>query len=147
MKLGGWMVMLSAMILFLTLLGLPTGLNSILTSIGITISPASTEIITADIEQSSLWDNLFGTTGILVLIIGTGLGSVLIGLFGKGYDPSLVYAPFIAAVVGIYISTFYGIIIYVKGFEQLWMTSIVTLIFSVLGIGFIMAGADYFGGR
>jgi len=62
MKLGGWVVTLSAMIIFLSLLGLPTGLNSILTSVGITISPTTSEVVTADIEQSTIWDSIFGTT-------------------------------------------------------------------------------------
>jgi len=147
MKLGGWVVTLSAMILFLTLMGLPTGLDSIMTSIGVTTNSSTSEIVSADIEQSTIWSKIFGTTGILVLIIGTGVGSVLIGLFGKGYDVSLVYAPFLVAIAGIFVSTFWGIIIYVKGFEQLWMTSIVTLIFGVLGLGFAMSCLDYFGGR
>jgi len=147
MKLGGWVVMLSAMVLFLTLMGLPTGLDSIMTSIGVTTNSTTSEIVSVDVEQSSIWDSIFGTTGILVLIIGTGVGSILIGLFGKGYDVSLVYAPFIVAIAGIFVSTFWGIIVYVKGFEQLWMTYIVVLIFGVLGLGFAMSCLDYFGGR
>jgi len=147
MKLGGWVVMLSAMVMFLTLMGLPTGLNSIMTSMGVTTNSTTSEIVSVDVEQSSIWDKIFGTTGILVLIIGTGVGSILIGLFGKGYDVSLVYAPFIVMIAGIFVSTFRGIIIYVKGFEQLWMTYIVVLIFGVLGVGFAMACLDYFGGR
>ena len=147
MKLGGWVVMLSAMVLFLTLMGLPTGLDSIMTSIGVNTNSATSEIVSVDVEQSSIWDSIFGTTGILVLIIGTGVGSILIGLFGKGYDVSLVYAPFIVAIAGIFVSTFWGIIVYVKGFEQLWMTYIVVLIFGVLGLGFAMSCLDYFGGR
>ena len=147
MKLGGWVVMLSAMIMFLTFMGLPTGLDSILTSMGVTTNSTTSAVISADVEQSSIWGYIFGTTGILVLIIGTGVGSVLIGLFGKGYDVSLVYAPFIVAIAGVFVSTFWGIIVYVKGFEQLWMTSIIALIFGVLGLGFAMSCLDYFGGR
>ena len=147
MRLGGWVVTLSAMIMFLTLMGLPTGLDSIMTSIGVTTNSTTSEIVSVDVEQSTIWSKIFGTTGILVLIIGTGVGSVLIGLFGKGYDVSLVYAPFLVAIAGIFVSTFWGIIIYVKGFEQLWMTSIIALIFGVLGLGFAMSCLDYFGGR
>ena len=147
MRLGGWVVTLSAMIMFLTLMGLPTGLDDIMTSIGVTTNSTTSAIISADVEQSTFWSKIFGTTGILVLIIGTGVGSVLIGLFGKGYDVSLVYAPFIVAIGGIFVSTFWGIIVYVKGFEQLWMTSITALIFGILGLGFAMACLDYFGGR
>jgi len=147
MRLGGWMVMLTGLVLFLTLVGLPTGLTSILNSLGITINPVTAEITAIDIESSSFWSEIFGTTGILVAVIGTGVGSVLVGLFGKGYDPSLVYAPFIVAVAAIFISTFWGIISYVMSFGQLWMTSIVGLMFGVLGVGFVMSCVDYFGGR
>lgn len=144
MRLGGWVMMLSAMIIFLTLIGMETGLTTTLDSLGISINQTSGEFV-ADIESSSIWDAIFGTAGVLVLIGTAGL--VLIGLFGRGYDPSLAYAPFIVAVGALYISTFWSIISYVAGFNQWWMTSIIGLIFATLGLGFIMSCINYFGGR
>lgn len=144
MRLGGWVMMLSAMIIFLTLIGMETGLTTTLDSLGISINQTSGEFV-ADIESSSIWDAIFGTAGVLILIGTAGL--VLIGLFGRGYDPSLAYAPFIVAVGALYMSTFWSIISYVAGFNQWWMTSIIGLIFATLGIGFIMSCINYFGGR
>jgi len=146
MKLGGWLVMLTAMIIFLSLLGLPTGLNSTLEQVGININQDTAQIESADIESSSLWERIFGS-GIGILVILGGAAIVAIGLFARGYDPSLILIPFIVFVGGLYISTFWGIISYVATFNQTWMTSIIGLIFSTLAIGFIVSCVDYFGGR
>jgi len=146
MKLGAWLVMLTAMIMFLSLLGLPTGLNSTLEKVGININPDTAQIESADIESSTLWDRVFGSgIGILVIL---GAGAIIaIGLFARGYDPSLIIIPLIVLVAGVYISTFWGVISYVATFNQTWMTSIVGLIFSVLAVGFTMSCVDYFAGR
>jgi len=147
MKFGGWVVMLTVMIVFLTFIGLPTGLTSIINSVGININSTSAELISADVESSSLWDKIFGSTnGIIVLLIASG-GAIVIGLFAKGYDVSLVIAPLIILVGGLFIGTFWGIIKFVSTFNQWWMTSIIVLVFSGLGIGFAIACVDYFAGR
>lgn len=141
MKLGGWLVMITAFIVFLSLLGIQTGLTSILTDVGIIADPQAQQF-TADFENSSFWNNI--DTLILAIVVG---GSVIIGFFARGYDVSLIYAPFIAVVGYLYLSTFISVIKYTGTFNQFWLTSIVGLVFSALGIGFIMACVDYFGGR
>lgn len=146
MKLGAWLMMLTAMIMFLTFMGLPTGLNSTLDSLGITIDDGTAQLQSADVESASFWNRLFNsTTGILVLLsLG---GAVVIGLFARSYDTSLVILPFVIFVAGLFITTFWSVIKYVDTFNQWWMTSIIALIFSSLAIGFIMANVDYFAGR
>lgn len=146
MKLGGWIVMLTTMIMFLSLLGLPTGLTPILEKVGINIDSDTAQIESADIESSTLWNRIFGS-GVGILVILGGAAIVAIGLFARGYDPSLILVPFIVFVGGLYISTFWGIISYVATFHQSWMTSIIGLIFSALAVGFIVACVDYFAGR
>lgn len=157
MKLGAWMVMIVTMILFLSLIGLSIpGLNPIVEGIGVNINESSSSIVSADIESSNLWSKLFGTTaftlfgipftaGILIVLLGT--GAVVVGLFAKGYDTSLVILPLIVFVAGLFISTFWAIINYTMGFNQLWITSIVSILFIGLAIGFIMSCVDYFAGR
>lgn len=143
MQLGGWVVMLVSFILFLFLIGLPTGLNDMVSGLG--IGTDDNGVIDSDIESSSLWSEVFGVTGILVVLGASGL--IIIGLFGKGYDPSLVYVPFIIYIGGLFIRTFTTIVTFVHGFNQVWLTSIVALIFTAMGFGFAMSCLNYFGGR
>ena len=146
MKLQGWLIMLTAMIMFLSILGLPVGLDPVLDGLGINIDQDTGEVKSADIESSSLWAKIFGGTSGILIILG-GAAVIAIGLFARGYDPSLIIIPFIVFVGGLYISTFWGIIKYVMAFNQSWMTSIIAIIFSALAVGFIVACVDYFAGR
>jgi len=145
MKLGGWMVMIVSMIIFLEFTGIPTGLSVILNSFGITINSASGELINAGIDNSFFWDEIFGASGILILL-ATG-GAVIVGLFAKSYDTSLIILPLIVVIGGTFIMTFGTIILYVKALGIQWMTMLVTTIFGALGVGFIMSCVDYFAGR
>lgn len=139
MKLGAWMVMLTTMLIFLTLLGIETGLNYVLETIGIDISNSTLQ--GADVISSSFW-----TVALGVLTIVSG-GSVIIGLFAKGYDPSLVIAPFVTFIGTLYIPTLVSLINYVSDFNQWWMTALIITIFGGFAVGFIMAMIDYFAGR
>jgi len=142
MKLGGWMVMIVSMIIFLEFMGIPTGLSVILNSFGITINSASGELINAGLDNSSVWLQIL--TVLTALSIG---GAVIVGLFAKSYDTSLVILPLIVAIGGIFIVTFGAIILYVKALDIQWMTMLITTIFGALGVGFIMSCVDYFAGR
>ena len=155
MRLGEWMVMLSVMIMFLSFIGVPTGLNPTISTLGINISSNST-MTNADVESSGFWGYLFGESaftlfgvsfskGILISLVGTGV--IIIGLFAKGYDTSLIILPLVVFIAGLFVGTFWAIISYVSTFHQWWMTSIITLIFGGLAIGFIMSCVNYFAGR
>ncbi len=145
MKLQGWLIMLTGMVMFLSLLGLPIGFDQILNSIGVNINSDTAQISSVDIEDSSFWSKIFGDTGILIIL---GAGAVVtIGLFARGYDPSLIVIPFIVFVGAIYISAFISIIQYVITFNQPWVTSIISIIFTSLMVGYIVSCVDYFAGR
>lgn len=156
MRLGGWLVMLTVMIMFLGFMGIPTALNPTIRTVGINITDNNSTLVSADIENSGFWKSLFaeeaftvgGVTlskGILLALIGT--GTIIVGLFAKGYDVSLVILPVVVFVGGLFVSTFWIIIGHVAGFEQWWMTSLITILFGGLAIGFIMSLVDYFSGR
>lgn len=143
MKLGGWVIMLTVMILFLSLMGLQIPiLDNILNALGIDINLGTSEIVSADIENSSLWNSI--TVIFLALVAG---GAVVVGLFAKGYDTSLVILPFIVFLGGLFISTFGAIISYTIGGSPTWLVGIVTIIFTGLSVGFVMSCVDYFAGR
>jgi hypothetical protein len=134
MKLGGWLITLTAMISFLTLIGIDTGVSSILTSLGISSTGA-------DLSGST-----FYTTLIAALAVITS-GAVIIGLYAKSYDTSLVILPFLLFVLGLFAKTFASIINVVSAYDQTWMTYIVVVRFAPLGIGFIISCVDYYVGR
>lgn len=139
MKLSTWVVMMTVFLMFLTFLGVDTGVTSILTTLGINI--INSTLTGADVVSSSFWDTL-----IAVLAIVSG-GTVIIGLFAKGYDPSLVIAPAITFIGALFAPAFISIISYVSSFNQWWATSLIVTIFGGLMIGFTMSLIDYFAGR
>jgi len=156
MKLGSWMVMIVVMIMFLSFMGLQTGLSPIPETFGININQTDSSVTNADLENSGFWNYLFGSTaftilgiefskGILLAIAGTGV--IIIGLFAKGYDTSLIILPLVIFIAGLFVSTFWAIISMVSIYNQWWMTSIITLIFGGLAVGFGMACVDYFANR
>lgn len=145
MKLGNWMVMIVAMVIFLEFMGIPTGLSVILNSFGININSTTGEVINAGLDNSSFWNSIFGISGVLILLASG--GAVVVGLFAKSYDTSLIILPLIITIGGLFIITFGTIILYVKSLDVQWMTMLITTIFGTLGVGFIMSCVDYFAGR
>ena len=53
MKLGSWLMMLVAMIMFLSFIGLPTGLTPILTKVGIYINPTTAQLTDINLQGAS----------------------------------------------------------------------------------------------
>lgn len=145
MNLGGWMVTITSLILFLTIMGIPTSMTSTFSFFGLSTDSDTGVIIPSDIKETSFWDELFGTTGILVALAGGGL--VAIGLFARGYDPSLIYAPFLIVVAQQLGGTFYFIMQYVSNLGHTWLGVIVSFIFIPLNVAFIVSIFNYFGGR
>lgn len=139
MKLGGWLVMLTGMMLFLTLIGIPTGLTSILSTLGLTF--VNGELISSSFVASSFY------IAIIAALTAASAGAVIIGLYGKGYDVSLVIVPVVLLVAALFIPTFFIIVKEVSAYGSNWATGIVVLIFISLSIGFIMSCLDYFAGR
>jgi hypothetical protein len=141
MKLGAWMMMLTGMITFLTLVGVPTGLTSILNTLGINI--ANGAFVSADTTLSS-----FYTTVIAALALASA-GSIIIGLFAKGYDVSLIILTPVIAITGLFIGLFWSTIKYIMEVpgSQSWMVGIATIIFASIGTAFLLSAMDYFAGR
>lgn len=149
MKFWNYVVILTAMIIFLEFTGVPTGLSSILNTIGININQNTSELISADIANSGFYSQVFGSgVGLLAILIASGVGIVIVGLFAKSYDVSLIVAPFIVFVGGLYISTFWTLILYVQNIsgQQGWIVALITTILAPLGIGFVISCVDYFKG-
>jgi len=136
MKFGGWITMITGMILFLTFIGFPTSFSLILNAIGLTDFTTGISL-----QLSTVY------VTILAAITAIAVGGVIIGFFSKGYDTSQVIAPVIVILTGIYVPSFVLIINKVAGQEQVWLTAMVTILFATLGVGFVMSAMDYFGNR
>lgn len=144
MKLGEFCVVLLVMIVFLQFMGIPTGLDAITTSYGIIIGDG--ELTSADIGNSTSYLYIFGAvTGILILLAGA--GAVVVGLFAKSYDTSLIILPLVIATGGLFIGTFWSVILHVQTLNQSWATNVVTIIMGGIGVAFIWSCVDYFAGR
>jgi len=141
MKLGEWSVIILVMTVVLELLGVSTGLGSILGTFGLSIN--DNVIDNADIENSSFW-----SWGLAVLAIVTAGGAVIIGLFAKSYDTSLVIAPFIVSTLGLLGSAFFGVIAHVQDMgASIWIINIIGVLFAGMGLAVLWSGVDYFAGR
>lgn len=139
MKLGGWAVMLTVMLIIINLAGLPTGISGeILSKIGLSINGES---ISSNVEGSYLWLYLLGIIG------GAVVAGISIGAITKSYDVSIILAPAIVLLGGIWIGSFPAVINYVNGLGIWWMSAITIIIFGGLSVGFAFSCLDYFAGR
>ncbi len=145
MKLGGWMIMLITMMVVLEFTGVPTGLSGVLGTFGVDINPATADLITADMENSGFFAKIFGNLGILVALAAG--GAIIVGLFAKSYDVSLVILPLIVFIGTTLAATSWSVIKYIQVIGQDWMTAIVATLFVAVFIGFAMSCVDYFAGR
>jgi len=146
MKLGNFVVIFLVMVMFLEFVGVPTGASTILGSFGIDINNNNGILNSADGEGSSFWLQIFGTGAGILVVLSLG-GAIIVGLFAKSYDTSLVILPFIVFIGTLLSSTAWTIIKYMSTFGQAWATNIVALIMAGVGVAFIMSCVDYFAGR
>jgi predicted outer membrane lipoprotein len=146
MKLGSYIILILSMVMFLEFVGVPTGASVIFSTFGIEINPITLELISADVESSNFFSWIFGA-GSGILLIASTAGAVIVGLFAKSYDTSLVILPLIVSI-GTLLASIFGITIkYVQSISPPWATAIVMILLFGIGIGLIMSCVDYFAGR
>jgi len=125
------------MAIILEIMGIKTGLGEVLNNFGVSIS--SGVIQTGNLEGSTFWSNI---DTFLALIVA---GGVVVGFLAKGYDPSLVIAPYIAFVLGLFISTAWTLMLYSQSIGgATWLTNIIGVLFLGLGVGLLATAVDYF---
>lgn len=144
MKVWNYVVIFTAMILFLEFLGIPTGLSGTLSYFGININPTTHELITADLTSSNVYDYLFGGSGILIILAIS--GAVAIGILTRSFSENLVLLPFLTTILTLFISTGWTLINYVQSIGENWLTGIIAIIFIPLGVGYILACVEWFRG-
>jgi hypothetical protein len=148
MKLQAYLIMFVAMMVFLEFLGLPTGFSLTLDTFGININPITHELESADLQNSNFFSQIFGTTaGALTVLVLSGVGAIIVGLFARSYDTSLVILPLVISVAGLFASTGLVLLQYADTLGQTWITALIATIFLPLGVGFVWSCVDYFAGR
>jgi hypothetical protein len=142
--------MLTLMI-FLTFLGFsPTGSdNNMLGNLSVTINTSATDptdLITADLVDSSWFQKLFnGTTGILALI-GIG-GAIIVGLFSKAFDWKIVVIAFFISFVSTFVYFGWSIVQLAQSSGEVWLTAVIATVFVPLTAMFIFSIVEWFGGQ
>jgi len=143
MKLGAWMVMITILVVGFVILGFNSPENNIggalLTFLGINIGNVFQFTVV-----SPFWTAVIGAIAL------TAGAAIVIGLFGKGYDSSLIYSTalltfgtiFIVSLIQIYFALFSTL---PEGYY--WIAQVIGLVFAGLAVGYVMATFDYFGGR
>ena len=139
MKLGEWTMIIVVMIVFLELMGITTGLG-ILTNFGISVIDGN--VASANMEGTYFWALVLA----ILATVSAG-GAVVIGLFAKSYDTSLVIVPLITGTILIFGSTFFSLMSIPEISEVVWMSNIISIIFIGMGVAFLWSAVDYFAGR
>jgi hypothetical protein len=137
MKLWNYIFIITGLVFLINLAGIDIGTTGIETIIGMIKGEV-------DISVSSFWNNLFKPDlGILVTIV---TGSVIAGLFARAQLENFIILPFILTTLVLFAQVFTAIISYASKDGATWISSIVTLIFGALLIGFILALLEFFRG-
>lgn len=146
MKLGSFAVVFLCMIMFLEFVGVPTGASTILGTFGVNINSDTGTLVSADGEQSEFWGWIFGEGAGILVVLSIG-GAIIVGLFAKSFDTSLIILPFIISLGTLLSSTAWTLIKYMNTFGEAWATNIVAIIMAGVAVAFIMSCVDYFAGR
>ena len=135
----------------LHLFGFPIGITGdVLDVVGITFnnSGGAPEIANVTASDSKLYNLLFKDTGDtkgILIALGLGLGAVIVGLLTRAKPENLILIPVILILVA-FISSYIALLSYVISQGNAWMTTIVTLVFLPIIVGFIIALAEFFRG-
>ena len=140
MKLWNYIFILTGISVLMALGGADiAGVSGLLAKIGVTTSSTGIENIAI---KSSFWDNIFSTTGILILATSTSL--ISLGLYVTTKDKALFILPVITTVFVTWISVLNSMAEYLKDYAVFGVIGAIILI--PLTIGFIVSCIDYFMG-
>jgi len=136
MRVFNYIILIIGMIAIFEMAGIPTGVSSILSFVGIDIDTGSTT------TTSSLFDNIFGVAGIL---IGLGVG-IAVGFITKAQPENFIILPLITGSFVFFAGAFISIINYSVATHALWVSSIITIVLGILSIGYIISLVEFFRG-
>jgi len=145
MKIWNYIVIFLTMMMVMEFCGLHTGISGTLEIFGISINSETSNLETGDIQNSRFYSKIFGEdTGVIITLLATGVG-IIVGLFSKSYDPSLILLPVILFVGGLFASTGLSLISYISE-DEVWMRALIGTIFLPLIAGYIWSCVEFFRG-
>jgi len=136
MRVFNYIILIIGMIALFEMAGIPTGVSSILSFVGVDINTGSTT------TTSGLFNNIFGINGIL---IGLGVG-IAVGFITKAQPENFIILPLITGSFVFFAGAFISIINYSVATHALWVSSIIILILGVLTVGYVVSLVEFFRG-
>lgn len=121
------------MIIFLEILGIPTGTTAILNYIGIDINTG------VNTDVSSLRTLVFTT--ILGAIV---IGGVILGLITRTQPENYVILPVLTFFFVLFVSFFWNIIDYAYATGSAWGARVVLLLLAPIGVGWFLSVIEFF---
>ena len=141
-KVWKYVIISVGLIFLLKIAGLSTGNESLFDLLGLVFNTDGT-VSQVGLNNSALFNFIFGNTGILVAAIG---GAVIAGLFTRAKPENLIILPLITTVLVIFIQAGYSIMIDANSLGQTWISTIIFLLMLPFTTGFLLALVDYFRG-
>ncbi|MCK9429547.1 MAG: hypothetical protein M0R17_06045 [Candidatus Omnitrophica bacterium] len=142
MKVWYFLVMITGLMIFLKMAGIPAGTSAITDAVGIGFSSNST-IQSVSLTNSSFFNEIFGSTGFLILAVGAG---IVVGFLTKQSAENFIILPLVTVIGVSYIGTLYGLITYAVGLQSILVSSLLSLILIPLTSGFIVSLVEFFRG-
>ena len=145
MKVWKYVVIFTGMIMLLYLAGIKTGADPLFDSLGLAFTDG-VGFTKISLSVSAFFNFLFSTTtGILATLAS--IGATIVATFATRAKPeNLVLLPFVTGVLVVFLSTIVGVIQYSIALGQGWVSAIVILILTPLGVGFITSLGEFFRG-
>ena len=138
MKLWNYIFLLTGISVLMALAGLEVaGISDLLRVVGVTTATSGISSFTV---QNTLWIKLFGTKGLLEVLVGTSAASALAFVWTK--DKAFLMVPLITSVTFYWGSVLVSLV-QLEGQFEIFGT-VLAVIGIVLTIGFIQSCVDYF---
>jgi len=153
-KLTNYMMMLVGLVLLLTFAGIPTGTHKLLEKFNVLSAPESIGTPPDEGITFSL-TNLKSLSFFQWMILGTGalglLAAITIGFITKSSGKDYIIGIMVCLIGLYFVGEFTGIIVYVNGlYKEIdawsWVSNIITIVYGMLTIGFIMSIIDFWHG-
>lgn len=126
-----YVVMCTGMMLLLNMMGVPTGVDSILNFLGVSI-----EGQTISLAQ-------FTTTLLAIIASSAGVG-IIVGLLTRSSPESFIAAPFVT-LLAVFIGTFASVVNYTSALSS-WVFYVSILLFLPIAIGYGIALIEWWRG-
>jgi hypothetical protein len=146
MKVWYYIVILTGLMIFLHIAGLPSGASPVFNLVGISFSQNNT-IQNVSMSAGGFYNTIFstetGNKGFLILAIGAG---IVVGFLTKQSTENFILLGFSTGIGVLYAGTLFGLITYVVSLGDTFTSTLLVLILTPLTIGYLFSLAEFFRG-